>query len=216
MSEHIKQHSISVTKTARYCTIGEPSANTKEVWFVCHGQGQLATYFIKHFQGISQESRLIVAPEALSKFYLDNMGSRIGACWMTREDRLNEIDNYVNYLDRVYDQVLSLLPNQDIKLQVLGFSQGAATICRWVVLGKPKPVEKLILWGGLTPPDLDLKPLSQLKLFLVVGQQDQYANDEIVNKEEERLKENQLNYKKITFAGGHQLNTDVIKQLAES
>ncbi len=216
MSEHIKQHNIEVTKTARYYTLGEISSNTKEVWVVCHGQGQLAGYFIKHFQSIAKEDRLIVAAEGLSRFYLDNMGGRIGACWMTREDRLNEIDNYVNYLDKLYEQILTLLPNQEIKVQALGFSQGVATICRWVALGKAKPVDKLILWGGLTPPDLDLTPFSHLNVFLVVGQQDQYANEEIIAKEEERLKENKLNYKKITFEGGHQLNADVLKQVAES
>ncbi|KAF0244395.1 MAG: phospholipase/carboxylesterase [bacterium] len=218
MSENLQEHNINVTKTARYYTLGDIS-NTEEVWVVCHGQGQLASYFIKSFQNIVKEKRLIVAPEGLSRFYLDNMGGRVGACWMTREDRLNEIDNYVNYLDLIYEQIIASVNNPNIKLQVLGFSQGVATVCRWVGLGKPKPIDKLILWGGITPPDLDLVAansiFSHLKLFLVVGNQDQFADASVVAHEEERLKNDNLSYKLITYEGGHQLNIEVIKDLAE-
>ncbi|MBI4853639.1 MAG: hypothetical protein HY819_17745 [Acidobacteria bacterium] len=219
MSENLQTHNIEITKTARYCTLGKPSSNTQEIWFVCHGQGQLAAYFIKHFQNIEQENRLIVAPEGLSRFYLDNMGGRIGACWMTREDRLNEIDNYVSYLDKLYEKVTSSVDDSNIKLNVLGFSQGVATVCRWVGLGKKKPVEKLILWGGITPPDLDLDATNEIfsntKIFIVVGNQDQFADASVITHEEDRLKSHNLSYELITYDGGHQLNTDVIKTLAQ-
>jgi len=218
MSENLQGHNINITRTARYYTLGEPSSATEEVWFVCHGQGQLGAYFIKHFRGIAQENRLIVAPEALSRFYLDNMGGRVGACWMTREDRLNEINDYVNYLDKLYEQVTAEITNPNIKLQVLGFSQGVATACRWIGLGKPKPVDKFILWGGITPPDLDLTAnsiFSRLRMFLVVGDKDQFADASVVEHEEKRLKIDNLSHQLITYDGGHQLNIEVIKTLAE-
>jgi predicted esterase len=219
MSENLQAHNISVTKSARYYTLGTPSNKIEEIWFVCHGQGQLGAYFIKHFQSIQAEHRLIVAPEALSRFYLDSLGGRIGACWMTREDRLKEIDDYINYLDTLYEHITSLVDNSNAKLHVLGFSQGVATVCRWVGLGKRKPVEKLVLWGGMTPPDLDLEAtksiFSSLKLFLVVGNQDQFVDASVIENEENRWKSHNLSYKFITYEGTHQLNSDVIKTLAE-
>ena len=36
-----------------------------------------------------------MAPEGLSRFYLEGFSGKVGATWMTREDRLNDIDNYL-------------------------------------------------------------------------------------------------------------------------
>src|ERR1051325_10016453 len=51
--------------------------------------------------------RRLVAPEGLSRFYLSERATerRVGASWMTREDRLAEIADYLGYLDAVYDDV---------------------------------------------------------------------------------------------------------------
>ena len=43
----------------------------REVWFVLHGFGQLSPYFIRHFGVLADGTRLIVAPEALNRFYLE-------------------------------------------------------------------------------------------------------------------------------------------------
>lgn len=53
---------ISIPRTARYYTQGSTHPGIREVWFVLHGYGQLAGYFIRHFEGIGSEERLIVAP----------------------------------------------------------------------------------------------------------------------------------------------------------
>jgi len=36
---------LTVARTARYYQLGELSSATKQIWFVCHGYGQLAEYF---------------------------------------------------------------------------------------------------------------------------------------------------------------------------
>ena len=80
------------------------------MWVVCHGYRQLARRFIREFQGIAGAERRIVAPEGLSRFYLDEEGgphgpeARVGATWMTREDRIAEIDDYVAYLDALAER----------------------------------------------------------------------------------------------------------------
>src|SRR3546814_5982443 len=100
----IDEHSITVPRTARYYTMGEPQDQPRELWYVCHGYAQLGSRFIRRFAPLDDGTRLIVAPEALSRFYLEVKGrthaeSPVGASWMTREDRLSEIDDYVAYLD---------------------------------------------------------------------------------------------------------------------
>lgn len=63
-----------------------------------------------------------------------------------------DIDNYLEYLDHVYETELKSFPN--VKVTLLGFSQGCATVCRWAAHGNIK-FEKLILWAGLFPPDMN-------------------------------------------------------------
>ena len=46
----MQKHQIIVPKTAKYFTLGELNENTETVWFVIHGYGQLAEYFIKKFK----------------------------------------------------------------------------------------------------------------------------------------------------------------------
>ena len=103
------EHHIEVRRTARYYMLGEPSAETRDVWFVCHGYNQLAGDFIREFEPIDDKSRVIVAPEALSRYYIStepkfhSAEAEIGATWMTRADREAEIADYVAYLDDLYD-----------------------------------------------------------------------------------------------------------------
>jgi len=63
----VQEHRITVSRSARYFTLGRPD---REVWFVLHGYGQLAARFLRHFEPLDDGTRLMVAPEALSRFYL--------------------------------------------------------------------------------------------------------------------------------------------------
>ena len=97
------EHHLAVTRTARYYQQGELSAQTRRVWFVCHGYGQLAAYFSRHFAFLASTDpgTVIIAPEGLSRFYLQGNGGRVGASWMTRDDRLHEIDDHVGFLNQL-------------------------------------------------------------------------------------------------------------------
>ena len=155
----IHEHHTTIPRTARYYTLGEPGSGITEVWFALHGYGQLAGPFLRELAALDDGSRLIVAPEALSRFYLGGVSERpageraVGASWMTREDRLAEIDDQVRYLDTVYTEVLE--GTDRARVCVLGFSQGAAAAARWLRFGTAR-AGRLILWGGEVPPDLDL------------------------------------------------------------
>jgi predicted esterase len=195
----------------------------REVWFLCHGYGQLAARFLEKFAVLDDGQRYLVAPEGLSRFYLSERPGerRVGASWMTREDRLAEIEDYVRYLDRVYDDVFGSLDRAPVSVHALGFSQGAATVSRWAALGNAR-VDRLVLWAGELPPDLDLtRPrvvdrLRAARLTLVHGATDEYFTPKVVSGITARLDEHGISYRAVPFAGGHGLDDAVLRSLAST
>lgn len=213
------EHHIRVAKTARYWTVGAAPDPGSEVWFVLHGYKQLARRFLRRFVGIAGPSRMIVAPEALSRFYISpepgrhGPSSTVGATWMTREDREREIVDYVDYLDRLAES----LDVAGRSLTVLGFSQGVATATRWVVNGKVRP-HRLLLWGDVSPPDLDLRSapasLSAVDVTLVRGSSDRALAPDLVASEAERLDGAGIAYTTISYDGGHDIDPETLARLA--
>jgi dienelactone hydrolase len=207
---------IIVSKTARYFIFGEHSETINSVWIVLHGYSQLAEEFIKYFKPITNETTIVVAPEALNKFYIKGFYGKIGATWMTKEARDDEINDYINYLDLVYDEVVNYSLAGGAKVIVFGFSQGTATACRWFTKGKSK-IDRLILWGGGIPPDVDLELFKTLfnsvKLEIVIGNKDEFISKEQIEKEIKRIDEIKLNYKIFRYDGKHEINADVLRQL---
>ncbi|MCG8604949.1 phospholipase [bacterium] len=217
MTVSFQECHVTVRRTGRYFVFGDMSDQLRQVWFVCHGYGQLASYFLKNFHSLGARERMIVAPEGLSRFYLQGFDGRIGASWMTREDRLNEIGDYVGYLDEVYLEIFSRVQREKITVFVLGFSQAAATVCRWLSQGQAR-TDKLILWAGGIPPELDLSSsgtiFRSVSLTLVIGKEDSMARPEALARQLGQLQENRLTYELIEFDGGHQLHDDTLRQLA--
>jgi predicted esterase len=212
----MQEHRLPVPRTARYFTLGEPGREVTDAWFVCHGYGQLASQFLKACGALEGPRRLLVAPEGLSRFYTDHQTGSVGASWMTREDREREIADYVRYLDAVAAAVLPRV-SSSVRRSVLGFSQGAATATRWAALGRVR-ADRLVLWGGGVPPDLDLQAhrvrLGSAELVLVVGSRDRYLRRERVDDEHRRLTEAGLACRVITFEGGHRLDDATLRALA--
>ncbi|WP_420387377.1 alpha/beta hydrolase [Roseivirga sp.] len=200
----------------RYEVLGTASEQVEELWFVCHGHGQLAKYFIRKFESIAQPNRLIVAPEGLFRYYLQGFSGRVGATWMTKEDRVNDIDNYITYLSAVYHEVRSGLP-KDIKTTFLGFSQGAATISRLATMTDLE-FDRLVLWAGIFPPDLPpLKSTDRLKdkqCFLIYGLQDEFLTDARIQEQESIARQIKVTPESISFEGKHELSDQILQQLA--
>lgn len=218
----IVEHHIPVGRTARYYTLGPAGAPAREVWLACHGYGQLAQFFLRRLAPLDDGTRLIVAPEALSRFYLSDPGgshakARVGATWMTREDRLNEIQDYVAYLDAVYRQAVTGVPRGGIRVFALGFSQGVATACRWAALGEAV-VDELILWAERVPPDLDLaqsaERLRRMCITLVAGTTDRAVPPGAPAEEQSRLAQHGIASEIVTFPGGHELDADTLRSIA--
>jgi predicted esterase len=211
------EHHLNVTRTARYYTLGDPTQKPSDVWFVLHGHMYLAKQFIRYFRVLEQPNRLVVAPEGLSRSYINHEARRVGASWMTKEDRLNEIADYVNYLDELYRHLFESINRSSTKVHVLGFSQGAATACRWVAQGKAI-VDRLTIWAGLVPPDLDLttggETLRDAKLTIVLGDSDEYVDDVEGVAQETKLNELGILHEFIRFNGGHVLKDELLLRIA--
>jgi predicted esterase len=162
----------------------------------------------------------------LSRFYLDPIPTRrndpsprIGASWMTREDRESEIADYVAYLERLATEIRHPLAGAAPRLVVLGFSQGTATVSRWLATSEMR-VEQLVLWAGSIPPELDLAAwaarLHGAAITLVAGDEDELATTTAIAAEAERLSAAGVAYNLVRFHGGHTVNPTALRQLADS
>jgi predicted esterase len=213
-----QENHLTVSRTARYYQLGTLSVDTRRVWFVCHGYGQLATYFIRHFAHLTEADPhlVIIAPEGLSRFYLQGTGGRVGATWMTREDRLTEIDDYVGYLNQLAGTVLAKA-SAHAQVTVLGFSQGAATVSRWLSRARFRPAN-LILWAGAFPPDMEFAVASRLlqglSVTLVYGDDDEFIKPEHIDQQRDILRELGVEPHVVSFVGKHTLNGPILRQLA--
>ncbi len=219
------EHHLTVRRTARYCTLGDATASSADVWIVCHGFAQLARDFLEEFRGIARPGRLIVAPEALNRFYLNREGgragasARVGATWMTREDRLAEIDDYVRYLDDLLREIVDRRRDRDTRVTAVGFSQGTATVARWLVHGS-STLNRVILWSGSLPPEIDpagpaRARLAATELFLVLGRQDEMFDAPQFRAQREALQSAGVRYSVVEFDGGHRMDRETMERLGK-
>ena len=210
-----KENHIKVTRTARYYTLGDINKNTKRAWFVLHGHKMLAGNFIKTFSELADAGDYIIAPEALSRLYVKGDYGDVGANWMTKEDRESEMSDYVNYLDELYEKEIAPHKKQfSFEVNALGFSQGAATLSRWLAYGKPK-VDKAIFWCGNLAHDVDYSKSKQFKntsIYLVFAENDQYYPPYFYKTQIELLQKNGIEPKFHVFKGKHEINKGLIKE----
>lgn len=218
----IREHHLRVERTARYATAGEPGPGVRELWIACHGFGQLASRFVRSLEPFASEERIVAAPEALNRFYLDPPTTpadaarrRVGATWMTREDREAEIADYVDYLDRLHEHLRSACP--DASLSMLGFSQGVATVCRWAAFGHARAA-RLVLWSGPVPPDLDLARLAarvgDTRVTIVAGAADAIVAAADAEADAARLRAAAVPCDVVRHDGGHAIDPDVLARFA--
>ena len=220
MSEGIGERHLRVQRTARLFFLGEPGPATRELWVACHGYGQLGSTFAAALHPLRADQRVVVAPEALSRFYLDDPAKRhgpdspIGASWMTREDREREIADYVDYLDAVVDAVAAEV-SRNLRVTALGFSQGAATVSRWGAMGKSR-LARIVIWGGTLPNDLPANGAALFRgaeVFLVGGHKDRLAPPEAIERDKTLLSERGIESRVMWHEGGHSLNSSVLREI---
>lgn len=199
-------HYLTVPKTARYEIIGSID-QAKIIVFALHGYGQLAPYFIRKFEGLD-EKIAVITPEGLHRFYLSGSSGRVGASWMTKEDRENDIQDNLNYLNALYTHLC--INKEKSTIVLLGFSQGGATAARWFA-ESPQLFHNLIMWASIFPPDISF-PLVFTETqdhFFVVGDQDEYFDGSEIETVCDFY--NAQGFKCLRFSGGHTIDTNLLK-----
>jgi predicted esterase len=207
-----KELSYQITNT--YSVLNDFTEKTKTIWLVCHGIGYLSRYFIRHFQHLNAEENYIIAPQAQSKYYLNNEYKHVGASWLTKERREEETENVLNYLEEVYKT--ENLENAS-RLIILGYSQGVSVATRWIARRKIK-CDHLIMHSGKVPSELkteDFEFLKNTNFTFIYGTEDEYLKKGIIEVEEQRLKALfPKNFEIKTYEGGHEINTKLIAEFA--
>jgi predicted esterase len=193
---------IAIEKTVRYFQIGNIE-ESKNLLIVMHGYGQLPLYFGRQFEKLSKDF-LVLIPEGMHRFYLEGSSGRVGASWMTKEAREDDIEDNMNYLEKLIKEYVKTKHFE--KIILVGFSQGGATAARFFYAKRQK-IDHLILWASVFPPDLNIKneiASSSSKNFFFLGSDDPYFT------EEERLKVvnfySKMNYSIIQYPGNHSID----------
>lgn len=212
---HIQHHKLTVSRTAHVFTYGNKDT-AKVAVLVCHGYAHLADRIIQKFSNIPEEDIYVVSPEGLSMFYWKGMSKDPVASWMTSRNRLDEIEDFSNYLTQVYSAYLSSFEG---KVVLMGFSQGCATIWRWQHKA-PVHYDSMINWAGWIPEDVDLSHtldhLSEPIVHVVVGDQDEYLTDERMEALNSIIEKNKIPAVHHRFEGKHQVDRTLLESIIKS
>ena len=179
----------------------------------------LSEFFIQKFKKLENKNTLILAPEALNRFYIDTNYGRVGASWMTKDERQDDIKENIKYLNSLMDQIIREIGHNRFKINVLGFSQGGATACRWLFKSGLK-FENLIMWARDIPKDTlteeNRLKWSDMNTHLVMGKKDELINEEMKAKFLKLVTDYKLDYKLTLYDGDHRVYPDVLMELIKS
>lgn len=212
---------LTVQRTARYVVLGG-EGKVRDVWVCVHGFGQLARRFARDLGVIVAPHRKLVIPEALNRYYIESPGvapqdRKVGATWMTKEDRGADIADYVGYLDALYGVEVAPHATMGARVTALGFSQGVTTAVRWSVLGMSH-IDRLVCWAGALPHDIDLSAhasrLRAMSPVMAIGDEDEFAGWAAVEEQRAKLDGAGIPHTLHQFPGGHVLNDDVLMKIA--
>lgn len=207
---------LPVAQEQRVDVLGELGVKTREVWIALHGYGQLVAYFQRHFRACVTEQRAFVFPQGQHKFYLNGVSGRVGASWMTKDEREKDIENQRRYLSEVMRFVRKQCPNA--RFHLVGFSQGVATGMRFLGYS-PEAFTSVLAWAGSWPPDLDAKGLNALREVQFQGWFGD--NDPFIGAEKQReiLEWYRSEYEWVPevgyYEGGHAFDKAILKSEIE-
>ncbi|PKR80380.1 phospholipase [Brumimicrobium salinarum] len=208
------EHKININKTARFFTFGNQET-AENIWIVLHGYAQLPAYFIRKFNTLDPEKNFIVAPEGIHRLYIKGTSGRVGASWMTKEAREDDIQDNHAFLNQL---ATTLLNKKSYKKRfLLGFSQGGATASRWHNSGNFK-ANHFILWASVFPEDIsfeaDENTLNVSDNYFVVGNEDPFfdgKHDEV----QQVFAAQNFNIQIKTFDGKHDIQTEMLHEIAQ-
>ncbi len=211
----VRKHDFSFEKSARYYQLGEFGSATSAVWLVFHGYGHRAEEFITKFQPIADEHTVIIAPEGMYRFYLRGTNGKVGASWMTSDDREKDIADIVRYIDGVVRQMSESGFRQSHRFAVLGFSQGGPAAFRWAS-HYPGRVDQLIAWGSDVPEDVyrdasARNRINEMNVKIVLGDKDEFISDDRMDDHIIELHNAGVSYDFHTYPGNHDIDEQTLR-----
>lgn len=208
-----KEVSFKTIKT--YSTLNTIDSKNQNIWFACHGIGQLSHYFLNNFLNIPKEKNYIIAPQAPSKFYNSTQTRRVGACWLTNENTQLEQQNIFRYFDEILKHEKPVTPNI-----FMGFSQGVSVMLRYLAYKKLN-VNDIVIMSGKIPEELNESDFNFLskktRVWLSYGLHDPLLNNEHIDIEINKSR--QLFGKRVNikaFDGKHEIHQELILKLGEN
>jgi len=202
---------IKTSRTARYFMLGDNTLPVKTLIIVLHGYGMEAKEFVQEFASLVKPGVIVVAPEGLSRFYRKGFTGTVVASWMTREDRLNEIEDYVSYLDNLYS---NFNPDGKINTILLGFSQGASTASRWIAKGNGN-FSALVLWCGEFARDENMLISKFPVIRHVFATKDEFITLSQYEKQSRTLLDLGASVYDYKFEGGHVIDQSTLATVFE-
>jgi dienelactone hydrolase len=189
------------TRTGRYAWCGVAPASARRLWFALHGYGQLAERFLRPF------AEIVPADGAHLQ--------RVGATWMTREARTDDIADALAWLSVLQRTVLDAVDREGPPptIGVLAFSQGVATAMRWLATGTVQP-HACVFWAGAPAPELDADALRDATrhatVSLVAGDADPLINGEARDAALAAVRRWAPEARLLRFPGAHQLDAELL------
>lgn len=219
-------HRLTVARTARYATVGAEHAEATQLWIAFHGYAHRASDFVTPLLDVVPSHVRVVAPEGLSRFYLEMPRpdgghlARTGASWLTRDDRDDELRDALAMVQSVVAREYAGIVHargERPALCVLGFSQGVAMSMRWVVevgrnpaIGVRDHVHRHVLWAGGLAHDVSDEALRNAwrdtQVEVVWGSRDKFASESARETVRARFEGIGVTPAARTFAGGHRLD----------
>ncbi len=211
----IKTQYIVTPKTARYSAYGKLSSKTKYFWFVLHGSNMLSEQMLYKFKDFDPETHFVIAPEGLSRFYVNGFGGEVVASWMTKRDRLEEIHDFSVYCSALFDRYVQKLP-ESCKTIIMGFSQGGVTAMRWLH-HLHVTVDFLLAYACWIPEDIDFGTAktdwSKICKIFIYGTEDQFLNEKKIIEIQEICKAGNLDFHNEIYAGDHRIDKKQLKKI---
>jgi predicted esterase len=124
-----------------------------------------------------------------------------------------DISNYLAYLNSIHAKEAS---DSKIPVTILGFSQGAATATRWALQGNI-PFQRLVLWAGIFPPDMDFeaghKILEPKEVVAVYGKHDPFLTPARIGEMKDLSDKLGIKPRTVEFDGKHEVDELTLRQL---
>lgn len=168
-----------------------------EVWILFHGYAENINDFYNSFKPFTNKNRCFILPQGPSKFYQKGVKGKIGASWMTSDNRLKEIENLNLYLNKLAER----LQLENKTLNVFAFSQGVATASRWICQSK-LTFDEIIFWGSPSPNEVD-EQIYKFNPQYFFGDKDQFL---VQIKEKTKIPQSNLN----SYPEGHIVSSELL------